>query len=308
MKKIKNLFQKNGIAIGIVILLIVLAFVSGNLSQSFVRIKGNATVKPTPTVTPGPDLAKLQEEVLPQKGFVVNFKWGDLGKQLVEDGVIDETKLAKALTGTDDMPVELKKYLDGSAQQVELNASNAQFWIDVLWGLGLANKNDLLEKGPMVDSGKTANFASTGGYTIGPKNPMSIYSKFSYIKLTEEQQTRVARIAGGIYRPCCGNSTAFPDCNHGMAALAIVELMVSQNFSDEEIYNTVLAFNSLWFPQTYLDISYYFAENNRDYKAVPASEILSKTFSSSQGYQVITSKIGAVDWPALKNRGGSCGA
>lgn len=254
------------------------------------------------------DLEKLQEEVLPTKGHVFKVKWGDLGKKLVSDGVIDEVKLAQALTGGDALPEEYKKYLDGSdQQQIELNASNAQFWVDVLWGLGLANKNEILENGPMVERGNTANFASTGGWTIGKKDPMSLYSKFSYITFTPEQQIKVQEIAGGVYRPCCGNSTAFPDCNHGMAALGLIELMVSQNFSESEIYKTVLAFNSYWFPQTYLDVSYHFAKSGKDWKNVPAKEILSKTFSSAMGYQAIKKQIGEVSWPALKNFGG-CGA
>lgn len=254
------------------------------------------------------DLNKLQEEVLPSKGYVFQIKWGNLGKKLVEDGVIDEVKLTKALTGGDTLPEEYKKYLDGSDQpQIELNASNAQFWVDVLWGLGLANKNEILEKGPMVEGGNIANFASTGGWTIGKKGPMEVYSKYQYISLTPEQQTVVKEIADGVYRPCCGNSTAFPDCNHGMAALALIELMVSQGFSKEEIYKTVLAFNSYWFPQTYLDISYHFAKNGKDWKQVPASEILSKTFSSAMGYQVIKKQVGEVSWPALQRFGG-CGA
>lgn len=166
--------------------------------------------------------------------------------------------------------------------------------------------NEILNSGPMIEGGNTANFASIGGYTLGGDKPTNLYSKFSYISLTTEQQVLVKEISSNIYRPCCGNSTAFPDCNHGMAALAWVELMVSQNFSKEDIYQTVLAFNSYWFPQTYLDISYHFAKNNRDYKDVSAQEILSKTFSSASGYQVIRQKNGPVSWPSLK--GGSCGA
>lgn len=53
--------------------------------------------------------------------------------------------------------------------------------------------------------------------------------------------------------------------------------------------------------------AYHFAKNNRDFKKVPASELLSKTFSSSQGYQAIKRQIGVIDWPVLKS-GGSCGA
>lgn len=255
----------------------------------------------------GIDLVRLQEEVLPAKGHLFKIKWEELGQKMVADGVIDKKKLAKAIAGTENLPEKLEKYFDGSkTSEIELNQENAQFWVDVLWGLGLSNKNEILDKGSMAE-GQTANFASTGGYTIGVKDPMEIYSKFSYIPLSPAQQALVLEIAEGVYRPCCGNSTAFPDCNHGMAALALIELMVSQNFSKEEIYQTVLAFNSYWFPQTYLDISYHFTKNGKDYKKVPAAEILSKTFSSAMGYGALKKQIGNVEWPALKNFQG-CGA
>lgn len=303
--------KKNQAFVLLSVVLIILAFFIGKYSPIIaVTIKSSNTtiIKPTPTPQ-GPDLGKLQEQVLPQSGYVFNIKWGDLGKRMIGDGVIDETKLAQALTGKDELPAQYKKYLDGSAGDfIELNAGNARLWVDILWGLGLANKNEILETGPMVQNGDTGGFASTGGYTIGKKKPMELYSKFSYITLSPEQQTQVREIADNIYRPCCGNSTAFPDCNHGMAALALVELMVSQNFSKEEIYQTVLAFNSQWFPQTYLDIAYHFAKNNRDYKNVPAQEILSKTFSSAQGYQALKGQIGPIDWPLLKKPAGGCGA
>lgn len=253
------------------------------------------------------DLVKLQEKVFPVSGYTFQVRWGDLGKKMIEDGVIDEKKLAQALVGKDELPPQFKKYLDGSNQKIELNQGNAQFWVDVLWGLGLANKNDILEKGPMMENGDASNFASTGGWTIGVKKPMDIYSKHSYINLSAQQQIMVEEIANGVYRPCCGNSTAFPDCNHGMAALGLIELMVSQGFSKEEIYETVLAFNSYWFPGTYLDISYHFAKNGRDYSKVPAEEILSKTFSSGMGYQAVKKQVGEIQWPALKSFQG-CGA
>lgn len=307
-KQFKKFYSRNQQIVFVVLGLVLISFVAGNLSPQVIKVKSKA-VAPTPTVEAGPDLAKLQEEVIPASGYVFKISWGDLGKRMVDDGVIDEKKLAKALTGTEELPAEYQKYLDGNSdQQISLNLDNSRFWVDVLWGLGLANKNEILEKGPMVENVKVENFASTGGYTLGAKKPMELYSKFSYIKLTDEQQIRVKKIAEGIYRPCCGNHTAFPDCNHGMAALALVELMVSQNFSDDEIFKTVLAFNAYWFPSTYLDISYHFAKNGRDYKTVSASEILSKTFSSSQGYAAIKRQIGVIEWPALKKSSGGCGA
>ena len=89
--------------------------------------------------------------------------------------------------------------------------------------------------------------------------------------------------------------------------LGLIELMVSQNFSKDDVYKTVLAFNTYWFPQTYLDTAYYFKQNGRDYTKTSAKELLSKTFSSAMGAEVVHKKIGQVNWPAL-NSGGSCGA
>lgn len=286
----------------IILALVSLVFVSG---RSFTAKPQQVEAAPkTENVI---DLTQLQEQVLPSSGYTFKISWGDLGKRMVEDGVIDKKKLAQALVGKDTLPPQYEKYFSGSEQQIELNAGTAQFWVDVLWGLGLANKNEILGKGEMMASGNASNFASTGGWTIGVKKPMDIYSKFLYIQLSPAQQAEVLEIASGVFRPCCGNSTAFPDCNHGMAALGLIELMVSQGFSKDEIYKTVLAFNSHWFPQTYLDISYHFAKNGRDYAKVPAEEILSKTFSSAMGYQALKKQVGEIQWPALKSFQG-CGA
>jgi len=290
----------------IIALLVIVAFLGGLLiNQNFlVKDTKENTAKEKSAI----NLEELQEEVIPEKGYKFKIKWGDLGKRMVEDGVIDKAKLAQAVTGSDNLPENLNKYIDGSDQkEIEVNADNAHFWVDVLWGLGLANKSKVLDEGPMQEGGRAANFASTGGYTLGAQDAMNYYSKYSYINLTDEQQIKIQEIASNVFRPCCGNSTAFPDCNHGMAALGLIELMVSQNIKDDDIYKTVLAFNSYWFPQTYLDIAYHFKKNDRVYKNVPAKELLSKTFSSGMGYQALKKQIGQIDWPILK-KGGGCGA
>lgn len=257
----------------------------------------------------GIDLAKLEKKVISDKGYSFSINWGDLGKELIDDGIMDKAKLAQSITGTETMPSDLEKYLDGSNQKIELNERNAHFWLNVLWGLGLANKNDILDKGDMqtASDNNPANFASTGGYTLGKGDAMNYYSKYQYIELNDKQQKLVEEIAGNVYRPCCGNSTAFPDCNHGMAMLALIELMASQNYSKEQIYDTALKFNSLWFPQTYFDIAYHFEKAGRDYNKVSSQELLSKTFSSGQGYAVIAKEAEGLSWPGQKS-GGSCGA
>lgn len=253
-------------------------------------------------------LAQIQEEAVPQKGYRLNIAWKDLGQRMIKDGVIDEAKFAKVILGTDTLPREYKKYLDGSKQKIDLTKENSHFWLDVLWGLGLANKNKLLESGEMQQGGDPSQFASIGGYTLGKEDPMTYYSKFSYLPLNNKQQRRVEEIAKGIYRPCCGNSTAFPDCNHGMAMLGLVELLVYQNYSIDNIYKSALAFNSMWFPQTYWDIAYHFEKNEKDYSKVPPQQILSKIFSSAMGYAVIQREASQVEWPGTQKNEGGCSA
>lgn len=308
LPKIKS--QKFSYAL-IAFLLLVVVFLFGVLlgkttpSNNDVKVSNSQTT--TQQATGQPDLTKLQNEVL-KKSYVFKIKWGDLGKKLIADGVIDKTKLTQAVAGGDKLPQELDKYLTDSQNQIELTQTNAQFWVDVLWGLGLANKSQVLEAGPMIEGGNQVNYASTGGWTIGVKTPMQIYANYDYIPLNSKQMQKVEEIASNIYRPCCDNPTSFPDCNHGMAALGLIELMVSQKFSDEQIYNTVLAFNTYWFPQTYLNTAYYFQQNGMDWAKVSAKEILSKAFSSASGSQVISQKVGNIQWPALQQSGGSCGA
>jgi len=114
-------------------------------------------------------------------------------------------------------------------------------------------------------------------------------------------------VADNIYRPCCGNSAAFPDCNHGMAALAVVEMMVGQGKGDDEIYDTVLKFNSFWFTQTYIDLAYYFQKHGTAWREVDPKLLLSRDYSSAGGYTKIRKEIG--DVPELRSvGGGSCGA
>ena len=256
----------------LILLLLIVAFLSGILVSKALDLKRIQDIKNQRNYAQnqqGIVLQKLQDKVIRER-YVFKIKWGDLGKKMIQDGVIDKTKLAKAVIGKDELPKDLDKYFLDGQNKIELTQANSQFWVDVLWGLGLANRNQILEKGEMVKAGNTANFASTGGWTIGAKQPMDIYAKYQYITLSEKQQKIVEEIAGNIYRPCCGNSTAFPDCNHGMAMLGLIELMASQNFSKEEIYKTALAFNSYWFPDTYLNIAYHFDKAGKDYSEISA--------------------------------------
>jgi hypothetical protein len=246
--------------------------------------------------------------VVPEDGYTVNIKWGDTGKKLVAAGGIDLTKYKENYKG--DKNKELLTYLtDYKDEGITINRENAYFWVNTLWALGLTQKSDVLEKGVMGTQyrDRLGNFASTGGWTLGARDAVSLFSSSEIVKLTAEQNKLVEKITSGIFRPCCGNSAAFPDCNHGMAILGLVELMVAQGMSEEEIFKASLAFNSYWFAQTYMDLAYYFeTRENTTWDKVDPKRVLSAEFSSSTGYQALKRQLG--DTPSLQGTGGGCGA
>ena len=277
-----------------------------NPSQRFLHLIGQA--QPTPTAPPAPTVDLLKAEVVPEAGYTVKLAWGDIGKKLVASGAIDIAKYQQNYK--EEKHQELLAYLtDTQDKGITINADNAYFWVNTLWALGLTQKSDVLEKGVMGTEykDKIGSFASTGGWTLGAKKAVDLYSSSGIISLTAEQQALVNKISQGIYRPCCGNPTSFPDCNHGMAILGLIELMVAQGFSEKEIYQAALAFNSYWFSQTYLDLAYYFqTKENTLWKDVDPQKVLGATYSSGPGYQAIKKQIGNI--PGSTTAGGSCGA
>lgn len=253
------------------------------------------------------DISELQSIVIPEEGVELPISWGDLGKRMVSDGVIDEQKFLELFqNGLQD---DEKQILSGVwNDKIVMTQQNSRFILDILWAFGLSNKNDILENGEMTDEkygGDASKFASTGGWSLSQGNVMNHFSAHSYVVLTDEQQAIVDRVSSGIYRPCCGNSTHFPDCNHGMAMLGLLELMAANNVNEEEMYDVALKVNTLWFPQTYLDLATYFKEQGQDWNEVDARLVLSSEYSSGQGYQTTREKI--ISLPKPQQGGGGCG-
>ncbi|RJR15035.1 hypothetical protein C4579_03130 [Candidatus Microgenomates bacterium] len=311
MKNILTLLKNNRKPAIVFLAILFIAFVWINVfevrvlpSNRFLSLVGKAPAEPQAT----PTAETLRTIVVPQEGYTVDIAWGDLGKQLVASGAIDLEKFRQNYQ--DPKYQELLTYLtETKNESIKVDQDSAYFWVNVLWALGLTQKSAVLEKGVMGTEYKDqlGNFASTGGWTLGSKDAVSLYSSQSMIPLTADQQTLVVKISSGIYRPCCGNPTSFPDCNHGMAILGLVELMVSQGFSEDEIYQAALAFNTYWFPTTYVDLAYYFqTQENTAWDEVSAQKVLSAQFSSAQGYQEIKQKIGTI--PGAQSVGASCGA
>lgn len=251
------------------------------------------------------DLSKIPSQVLPEEGFELPISWGDIAPRLIRLGVIDKEKFKEVVT----MGEEEKAIFEGLRDTpVRINSQNSQFVVDLLWALGLAQKSLVYEKGPMGKEykDKAQNFASTEGWTLSVGNAMNYYNKFDLLGLTTEEQERVFEISKNIYRPCCGNPTSFPDCNHGMAALAAVELMVKKGLPDNEIYKNILRLNSFWFPSNYLTVATYFGRQGISWDKVDAKEVLGKDYSSGLGASNLAKKVGPL--PFETKFGGSCGA
>lgn len=250
--------------------------------------------------------ASLLERVAPAQGLKLSATWGDLGQKLTETGVLDGQKFEQILASRGELTDEAKKLLyDADNGQIKITLGNAGLWLNLFWALGLANKNDILEKGPMSNPayGGADRFASTGGWTIAQGNVMDHFSQHDFLKLTEEQQKKAAEAAQNIYRPCCNNPTHFPDCNHGMAMLGLLELMAAQDANLKDMYTAALAVNSYWFPDQYLTIAKYLNTNNIKIGEVSPEKILAGNFSSASGFEQVKNKISG---PETENKG-ACG-
>ena len=282
-------------------------FVVGALIYS-TNIKRNFRGK-TETITENSKTEKIIKEnysqkVVPEEGIVLPAKWGDLGAKITSVGVIDKAKFEEMYAGRGGLSGEERNLLEGLDNgYLKITPENSGLVLNLLWALGLGNKNAILDNGPMMDKkyGGAGNFASTGGWTLAEGDPMSHYSKHRFIVLTPEQQALVEKVSKGIYRPCCGNSVYFPDCNHGMAMLGLLELMASQGVSEDEMYKAALAVNSYWFPDTYITIAKYLKSQGKDWSAAVPKEILGYNYSSGPGYQKLLEKI---ENPETKGGGG----
>ena len=275
----------------------------------------NSKLNSENTVVPGSETSKvyevavspLEEEIIPSAGVILPVRWGDLGSKLVSVGAIDAERFKALYDERGAFTDEYKNLLVGKNESnLKITKENAGYLLNLFWALGLASKNEILEKGEMTDSryGGAGNFASTGGWTMAKGNAMDHYSRHKFFDLTPEQQSLVDKVSRGIYRPCCGNSTHFPDCNHGMAMLGLLELMASQDASEQDMWKAALAVNSYWFPDTYLTIASYMKSKGVEWKDVNPQETLGRDYSSASGYANIASQVTA---PTSVQGGSGCG-
>jgi len=254
------------------------------------------------------NMSSIVTEVLPQQGFVLPAKWGDSVKRLVDSGALNISFLnSSASQAGQPLTADQKAILNGTSNEsITINANDTVFLLLALWSLGINNNNTIITKGPIMSYGNPDEFASTGGY--GPVGTLHI-GGLDILRLNASEQAIANYTAMNSYRPCCNNPTGFPDCNHGAAALGLIELMASQGANSTAIFNALKEFNSFEFPQQYLDVAVYLQETGSSFNSVPASLIMSANMSSASAagrIQSYISRHGANQQQA--DGGGACGA
>lgn len=254
--------------------------------------------------------ASALSAVLPESGYQSKIAFGDSIFRLTQEGVIDVSKIEGIYSNRGGMPAEIKNLLNqASSAKILLTKDNASYYLNLLWPLGLANRMEINEQSPI--KGKSLmNFASTGGWTLGKEdNGGKYFNKFKIVLLTPEQEALVKKVAENTYRPCCGNSTFFQDCNHGSALLGLLELGVSQGLTEEELYREALAWNSFWFPDTYVQTALFFkAVKGMNWQDVDPKVVMSRDYSSGTGwYDTVGKKVQELGLVPEAEGGASCG-
>ncbi len=259
------------------------------------------------------ELTQLYEQVNPAEGYSLGVTYGDLGPQLVEAGVIDYDAFLQVMSASGDAVSnrQIDMLKNGSDEEIVITRENAHFLLNFFWAVGLANRNTILTDGMMVQysDGQVERFASTGGWTLATRPITDIYASLDLIPLTAEQQARVEEVAAAVYRPCCNNPTIFPDCNHGMAMLGLLEWMAANGATVDEMFEAAKYVNAFWFPQQNLEIAMYLKANqNMDFEDAEARLIVGAQFASGSGFAAVHQSLQTSGLlPQAPSQGGSCG-
>lgn len=262
--------------------------------------------------TAAPDIAALQQQIHPAGGYALSVPYGDLGPRMMAAGVFSDEAFAAIYenSGSPLTPEQIEILRSGSEAEIVITEQNAHFLLNFFWAVGLANDNPILTSGPMVEQseGQVERFASTGGWSLATRPVRDIYASMNLVPLTAEQQTLVEEVAASVYRPCCDNHTLFPDCNHGMAMLGILELMASKGATVDEMFEAAKYINAYWFPDQALETAIYLQlTENTDFASADPLRVVSAEFSSGSGSARVHQELQRQGLlPEAPSQGGSC--
>jgi hypothetical protein len=270
------------------------------------------TVPVTPTVEAEELAASVVEITLPNQ-YTLPVSYGNLGPQLLAVGAVDIDRFVQVYeeAGQPLTEEQVNILKNGSDTPITINRENAYFLLNFFWAVGLTNDNPLLKAGAMVErsEGKIETYASTGGWTLATKPIAELYASTPIIPLTAEQQARLEEVANAVYRPCCNNPTSFPDCNHGMAMLGVLQLMSAQDATTEEMFTAAKYLNAFWFPKQTTELALAFkVSNNQSFAEIDARELVGAGIFSSAGYREVHQWLADNNLlPQTGSGGNSCG-
>jgi len=237
---------------------------------------------------------QIERELFPSNGVLLPLSWDGFGARLAYAGVIDPLKIEKLYERPGLNEFDHMMWYGSDPQKITVSQNNSQTILNAFWAFGLANENPVLSEGPMVNPayGGVDRFASTGGWTLASTGIMDHYGQHKLVVLDDDEQALVEKVARNIYRSCCDNSTYFPDCNHGMAMLGLLEMLAVNGATEEEMYKEALQMNVYWFPDTYRAIAQFMKERRgQQWREVDPKVILSQHFSSASGYQGVLAEL-----------------
>ena len=246
--------------------------------------------EPAPSAVPNQSYPQFDEAavaVSPWGGYRSRIALKDSLLRVVRHGVLDRGKFLAAEGGPKQLPKGwLDKLSQPSNDPIYLTRDNAAAWVDLLWPIGLANRMAANATSPLAGR-DLPNFASTGGWTLGRRpNGAAYFNKYRIVDLTSAAEALAVRVAKATFRPCCDNSTFFQDCNHGSALLGVLQLGAAQGLDEHALYKEALAFNSFWFPDTYIRTALYFkAVRKTDWLQVDPRLVMGADFSTASGWE-----------------------
>ncbi|RPI26987.1 MAG: hypothetical protein EHM70_18325, partial [Chloroflexota bacterium] len=231
------------------------------------------------------DMAEMAHQVNPPDGYTLPASYGAIGPALIAAGAFEYDVFVQVYeqAGQPLSEKELAILTQGSDEAITINRQNAYFLLNLFWAFGLTNRNRILTDGPIVErsDGKVEDFASTGGWSLAAKPIPELFASAEIVALTPEQQKLVEKVAQDVFRPCCNNPTHFPDCNHGMAMLGLLELMASQEASEKELFEAAKYVNAFWYPSQYMELATFFQSTmNQEYGDVAPQTVVGGAYSS----------------------------
>jgi len=290
--------------------LVIAVFVLGNVSGYFIRGQWQQDDQVANVGGVEKNLADMMAQVNPSDGYKLRASYGDLGPQILSGGGIDYQAFV-ALYESSGRPLterQIEILTKGTNKPIVINADNAHFLLNFFWAVGLVNNNPILTEGPITQfsEGQVERFASTGGWTLGAKPVTELFASQILISITPEQQALVEEAATMIYRPCCNNPTLFPDCNHGMAMLGLLELMASQDATLDEMLQAAKYVNAFWFPQQAIEMAMFLKSvNSTSFQDADSALVVGKEMSSGSGFAAVHQYLQANGLLAQAPGGGS---